>query len=196
MSDMEIPLDAWTRCAPTEERMEFPADLWIPGHVTRVIDGDTVDLSCTLPCVQRPLVYRARLSGINAPELHTRDAAEKVAGLRSRDRLAELVEGHRVLAHVQGKDMYGRMLVELLVPLRGAPAERSALEQLCHWICPGTVRSTFRLQVVDSLHDHRQLDPHASVFLHVNRNMVHEELAVQYDGRGKRAPFQSPDPGL
>jgi micrococcal nuclease len=79
-----------------------------------VVDGDTVDVDIDLgfDCWLRK--QRVRLSGINAPEIHTKDADEKARGLRARDRLRSLLEGPgRLTLQVQVYDAtekFGRIL--------------------------------------------------------------------------------------
>jgi len=160
----------------TEERFSAPRDAWLAGLVTRVVDGDTVDLCVQLPCVRHALVYRARLLGINAPETHTRNAEEKSAGLASADFLRNLVEGRKVCAHVQGDDMYGRLLVHLFLPDQNA-LQTNALTYPLYYLL-------HRYLGVSWLITSEQM-------LHVNGAMIEQGHAVEYDGKGKRAAFVS-----
>lgn len=61
--------------------------------LVRVIDGDTVEVA-----VERRFVVR--LLDCWAPETRTRDKAEKLAGLESRDNLVELIGDEPLLLHV------------------------------------------------------------------------------------------------
>jgi micrococcal nuclease len=59
-------------------------------HVIRVLDGDTVDVAVDLG-FHIMLGERVRLAGINAPEIHSKDAAEKAAGAKAAAALAEML---------------------------------------------------------------------------------------------------------
>lgn len=83
--------------------------------VDSVLDGDTlnvtIDLGFRLFC-RMPV----RLFGINAPEVHSKDPAEKAHGLQAKTRLTELVGGRQVkLVSAKptaqgGGDKFGRYL--------------------------------------------------------------------------------------
>ncbi len=85
---------------------EYTAD------VLKVLDGDTIEVSIRLGlgvCYQTPL----RMLGINAPEIHSTNPAEKTAGERARDFLAAKIVGKTVVlktAKPDPKDKYGRYL--------------------------------------------------------------------------------------
>ena len=53
--------------------------------VRRIVDGDTVDVDIDLGFDTWIFNQRIRLAGINAPEIRTRDDAEKVEGYRAMD---------------------------------------------------------------------------------------------------------------
>ena len=86
--------------------------------VVDVYDGDTVWLVTTAIGSSQVFRYKARLVGINAPELkpllnitnraHVIDSAQK-----SRDVLKEMVNGKIVYAHFHSEEKYGRLLCEL-----------------------------------------------------------------------------------
>ena len=58
--------------------------LSFPAAVQKVYDGDTIEVE-----VRRTI--RVRILGLWCPEVRTRDAAEKAAGLAARDALRELI---------------------------------------------------------------------------------------------------------
>jgi len=58
-----------------------------PCKVVGVIDGDTVIVATVF--AGRPSQFRIRLRGIDAPELRSRDPAERAAAIRARDFLSE-----------------------------------------------------------------------------------------------------------
>lgn len=65
--------------------------------ITRVIDGDTVEVQPMLP------VMRIRLLDCWAPETRTKDAAKKAAGMDSKNHLKRLLaDGQRVLIEIPG----------------------------------------------------------------------------------------------
>ncbi|ECD1574141.1 thermonuclease family protein [Salmonella enterica subsp. enterica serovar Virchow] len=68
------------------------------GKVVRVLDGDTFELLVD----QQPV--RIRVTGIDAPE------KDQPFGQRSRQSLADMVDGNPVAVRVKGKDRYGRTL--------------------------------------------------------------------------------------
>lgn len=66
--------------------------------ITRVIDGDTVEVQPMLP------VMRIRLLDCWAPETRTKNLDEKARGIESRMNLRRLLmEGQRVLVEIPGK---------------------------------------------------------------------------------------------
>ena len=87
--------------------------------VTRVVDGDTVDvdIDCGFKTIKQE---RIRLHGINAPETRTRDKAEKAAGLASKKSLSELLPQAKRKIILQttkvGRGKYGRIVGTLLLP--------------------------------------------------------------------------------
>ena len=70
--------------------------------VTRVVDGDTCDVSIDLgfDCWIKD---RVRLMGIDTPESRTRNKKEKALGLASKARLKELVKGAEDIPGKRGK---------------------------------------------------------------------------------------------
>jgi micrococcal nuclease len=81
--------------------------------VESVYDGDT--LTATLDLGLRIKVkVSCRLLGIDTPEIRTKNAAEKTAGYKARDRVRDLVAGQEVVLHsVTKPDKYGRLLVKV-----------------------------------------------------------------------------------
>lgn len=88
-------------------------------RIAKVVDGDTVDVDIDLGLGVHKL-ERCRLRGLNAPELHSKNAAEKARGLAAKKRLAELVEGVAlfVITVKDEREKYGRYLVDVLLPDR------------------------------------------------------------------------------
>ncbi len=96
-------------------------------EVTRVVDGDTIDVELDLG-FSILMRARVRLLGIDTPESRTRDLEEKKRGLAAKDRVKCLLEecDHIELkSHGVGK--YGRCLGEISLPIDG---ELCSLNQL------------------------------------------------------------------
>lgn len=94
-------------------RLDNTAELTFRGQKIRakvldVYDGDTVTLALLFHA--RPYQVKCRLAQINAPEIRTRDSAEKQAGLSARDYLRLLILNQIVTVECGDWDKYGRML--------------------------------------------------------------------------------------
>lgn len=98
----------------------------------RVIDGDTLEIRGE----------RIRLFGIDAPELGQpwwdQDGRERDAGLSSKEALAELVEGKRVVVNVLREDQYQRTVA--IVKVDGRDVARSLINQGLAFASPGSNR--------------------------------------------------------
>lgn len=84
--------------------------------VTRVVDGDTVDVDIDLGFGMVYKKQRVRLYGIDTPESRTRDLEEKKYGKAAKKFLKETLETAgtvMLLSHDKGK--FGRILGELFV---------------------------------------------------------------------------------
>ena len=79
--------------------------------VTRVVDGDTIDVEVDLGF---DIIHRARvrMMGIDTPESRTRNLEEKALGLASKARLKELLASRKVKLETskEGKGKFGRIL--------------------------------------------------------------------------------------
>ena len=89
----------------------------------RVVDGDTLDLNIDLG-LDSHRHERVRLFGINTPETYgvKKDSEEYQAGMRSKERLTQLVTGKLLWVETE-KDKtgkYGRYLATLWVETDGA----------------------------------------------------------------------------
>ena len=99
---------------------------WVEGRcrVLRVVDGDTVELSCSGIGVQR-----ARLQGFDTPELFSPGCnAERRAALAAKWALRGILLSAEVLrVRFDGEDRYGRRLAQVWVdgrPLSAIMVER------------------------------------------------------------------------
>ena len=84
--------------------------------VTKVVDGDTVDVDIDLGFGMTYKKQRVRLMGIDTPESRTSDLVEKLFGKASKKHLKEIIQNAEMLtlvSHDKGK--FGRILGELYV---------------------------------------------------------------------------------
>lgn len=80
-----------------------------------VIDGDTIDVWVDLGFSIR-IKQRLRFAGINTPELHSTDEAEKARAQAAKDRLVALLPQVFVIKTKKDKrEKFGRMLAEVFV---------------------------------------------------------------------------------
>ena len=84
-------------------------------EVTRVVDGDTVDVDIDLGFGMVYKKQRVRMMGIDTPESRTRDLEEKFYGKQSKYHLENILKDKDIelLSHDKGK--FGRILGELFV---------------------------------------------------------------------------------
>jgi len=84
-------------------------------EVTRVVDGDTIDVNVDLGFGMVYKKQRVRMMGIDTPESRTRDLEEKFYGKQSKYYLEDLLDGQNVslISHDKGK--FGRILGELFI---------------------------------------------------------------------------------
>ena len=88
-------------------------------EVTRIVDGDTVDVDIDLGFGMTYKKQRVRMMGIDTPESRTRDLEEKFYGKASKANLIKILDGKdiQMVSHDKGK--FGRILGELF--LEGEP---------------------------------------------------------------------------
>jgi micrococcal nuclease len=80
--------------------------------LVRVVDGDTLDLDLDLG-FSLVLRQRIRLFGVDTPEIHTRDAAEKARGLEAQAYVSSwFQQPGEVLVRTTKEEKYGRMLAD------------------------------------------------------------------------------------
>lgn len=85
----------------------------VDAKVMSVYDGDTVILAFSIHHVMYR--WKCRISGIDTPEVRTKNHDEKAMGYRARDALRDKILG-RVVRVTCGKfDKYGRILVDIHV---------------------------------------------------------------------------------
>jgi len=83
--------------------------------ITKVVDGDTVDVDIDLGFGMVYKKQRVRLLGIDTPESRTRDLVEKLFGKASKAHLKTILEEGNIslISHDKGK--FGRILGELFI---------------------------------------------------------------------------------
>lgn len=81
-------------------------------HVTKVIDGDTIEIDLDLGFGVWYRNQRVRLNGIDTPESRTKDKDEKNRGELSKSKLKELVENKivKITTAIDPDDKFGRIL--------------------------------------------------------------------------------------
>ena len=86
--------------------------------VTRVVDGDTVDIDIDLGFGVWLHKERVRIHGIDTPESRTRDKVEKRFGLLAKEFVKKFVKGSDVILTTQkydAKGKFGRILGDIMV---------------------------------------------------------------------------------
>jgi micrococcal nuclease len=73
-----------------------------------VYDGDTITI--IFPFSDGYYKDKCRLYGIDTPEVRTKNAEEKAAGIKARDWLKEKILNKTMLIEFKGKDKYGRLM--------------------------------------------------------------------------------------
>jgi micrococcal nuclease len=127
--------------------------------ISKIVDGDTVDVDIDLGFSTVLKKQRVRLMGIDTPESRTRDKVEKLFGKASKEHLKYLLsEGDITLvSHDKGK--FGRILGELFV----------SPESDEDWMDESEGHQTFEAQNRVS----------------VNQQMINDSHAVEYTGENK-----------
>lgn len=84
-------------------------------YVTRVVDGDTVDVDIDLGFGMIYKKQRVRMVGIDTPESRTRDLEEKFYGKASKAHLKKLLDNNDNVVYLTSHDKgkFGRILGDL-----------------------------------------------------------------------------------
>lgn len=84
-------------------------------RVVSVYDGDTLTLTVKKwhPFRCRIFSYKARIYGIDCPELRSKNEEERKAAVYARDKVTSLVQDKVVDVNVRGYDKYGRVLCDI-----------------------------------------------------------------------------------
>ena len=84
-------------------------------YVTKIVDGDTVDVDIDLGFGMIYKKQRVRMMGIDTPESRTRDLEEKFYGKASKAHLTKILDGQEVQLVSHDKGKFGRILGELFI---------------------------------------------------------------------------------
>lgn len=144
--------------------------------VSKIVDGDTVDVDIDLGFSTVLKKQRVRLMGIDTPESRTRDLVEKLFGKASKKHLTHLLsEGDITLvSHDKGK--FGRILGELFVSKHDSDEE---------WMDEKGGHQTFEGQSRVSVNKQMILDHHAVEYTGENkdtttaRHLEHRKLLIE-----------------
>lgn len=88
------------------------------GRVIKVYDGDTLTIACCLngdSTVEKYYRFSVRLSGIDTPEMKSRDATEKSLAAAAQTALSNLVLHKIVQLQNVSFEKYGRLLADVYV---------------------------------------------------------------------------------
>ena len=83
--------------------------------VTKIVDGDTVDVDIDLGFGMSYRKQRVRMMGIDTPESRTRNLEEKFYGKASKAHLVEKLKDQKVKLVSHDKGKFGRILGELSI---------------------------------------------------------------------------------
>ena len=83
----------------------------LKAKVVSVYDGDTV--KCVFPLHDKLYKWNCRLTGVDTPELRTRNKNEKKFGFEVRDYLREKILNKLVKIECGEFDKYGRLLIKI-----------------------------------------------------------------------------------
>ena len=100
-------------------------------EVTRVVDGDTVDVDIDLGFGMTYKKQRVRMMGIDTPESRTRDLEEKFYGKQSKYHLEKLLSEQNVQLQSYDKGKFGRILGELFIGDNPLSVNQQMI-QACH----------------------------------------------------------------
>ena len=86
--------------------------------ITRIVDGDTMDIDIDLGFGVWLHKERVRIYGIDTPESRTRDKVEKKYGLMAKEFVKQFVKGNSIILSTKeydAKGKFGRILGDIIV---------------------------------------------------------------------------------
>ncbi len=88
----------------------------VPAIVTRVIDGDTIEVRAQI-WLEQEILVKVRLAGIDAPELNAVCEEARRTAQQARDLVVQEVGGARVLlVRIRGDKYFGRVVGHVTTP--------------------------------------------------------------------------------
>ena len=169
---------------PTQLTIPLPTIEWkdtqafVPpiyeGQVIKVYDGDTITIAAKLP-YHDSLLYRfsIRLNGIDSPEIKGSSEDEKAAAQVSKRALENLILHKYVVLKNQSTEKYGRILADVYI----------IYDKNVKLHNPSTM-----LRMTTDYSQETSACKQAYVSLHLNKWMLDNRYAVEYDGGTKKAP--------
>ncbi|WP_223216621.1 thermonuclease family protein [Rhizobium mesosinicum] len=96
----------------------------VSAKIIRIIDGDTLLVAAT-PWPQQTMEVYVRIRGIDAPEIRSKCAEIRKAGLEARDALQQMISGVSViqLREISGDKYFGRILADVTLADGRNPAQ-------------------------------------------------------------------------
>jgi len=85
------------------------------GRVVKVYDGDTITIATYMPGLSDLYRFSVRLSGIDCPEMRTKNESEKAVAELAKQRLSDVILGKDVELHGVRLEKYGRILAEVWI---------------------------------------------------------------------------------
>lgn len=85
----------------------------LEAKVIDIYDGDTITIA--VPFENKIYKQKCRLCNIDTAEIRTKNAEEKIVGIKGRDFVKDLVLGKRVYIKCGKDDKYGRLLVQVFL---------------------------------------------------------------------------------
>jgi len=86
------------------------------GTVVKVYDGDTITIASRLPYDSSPMYrFSVRLTGIDCPEMKSRNEGERKLALHAANMLQDKIMGKYVELQNMGTEKYGRLLADVFL---------------------------------------------------------------------------------
>ena len=111
MTEYQTLINKFKFIDPKSIKNNIFQDLEIDGFCFNVHDPDTISVLFTHN--EEIIKYNLRLSGIDAPELHSKNANERELCIKGTDYLKSLILNKIIKIKTSKPDKYGRMLVNI-----------------------------------------------------------------------------------
>ena len=106
--------DILNRCDIKTPKWSFEGRT-VNAKCVKVYDGDTATFVFIPHPNHQPRAFSCRLLGYNAAEIKTKDPAEKLTAIKSRDYLSSVILNKIIRLELGSFDKYGRILVNVYV---------------------------------------------------------------------------------